>query len=46
MIRGIMESPDGKTVYATAEHHKAAIPTKPEFLERLKSMREEDKSRL
>ncbi|KAM5493036.1 hypothetical protein MaudMau93_001130 [Microsporum audouinii] len=40
MLRGVMESVDGKIVYATAEHHKVATPAKPEFAERLMKERE------
>jgi acyl-coenzyme A thioesterase 13 len=32
LIRGIMCSPDGKTTYATCEHHKVAVPTLPAHL--------------
>jgi len=32
MIRGIMSSPDGKTIYCTCEHHKVAVPTQKEHL--------------
>ncbi len=28
MIRGEMASKDGKTVYATCDHHKVNVPTK------------------
>jgi acyl-coenzyme A thioesterase 13 len=30
-----MCSPDGKTIYATCEHHKVAVPTRPEHLKYL-----------
>ncbi|KAM5455695.1 hypothetical protein MaudCBS49596_001596 [Microsporum audouinii] len=40
MLRGVIESVDGKIVYATAEHHKVATPAKPEFAERLMKERE------
>ncbi|GBF65006.1 hypothetical protein TMEN_7723 [Trichophyton mentagrophytes] len=40
MLRGVMESVDGKIVYATAEHHKVATPAKPEFAEKLMKERE------
>ncbi|KAH8820556.1 HotDog domain-containing protein [Xylogone sp. PMI_703] len=33
MIRGIMTSFDGKTIYCTCEHHKVAVPTQPKHLE-------------
>lgn len=39
MIRGVMESVDGKIVYATAEHHKSALETKPEHVNRLREAR-------
>lgn len=32
LIRGTMESENGKLVYATMEHHKVNVPTKPEHL--------------
>lgn len=32
LIRGEMVSMDGKTTYATCEHHKVAVPTRPEHL--------------
>jgi len=32
MIRGSMSSLDDKTTYATVEHHKVNVPTKPEHL--------------
>lgn len=28
LIRGTMESVDGKTIYATVEHHKVHVPTR------------------
>jgi len=37
MVSATMESPDGGTKYATAQHHKVHVPTRPEFV---KSMRE------
>jgi hypothetical protein len=40
MLAAVMESPDGKTTYATADHHKVAIPTLPEYASRLKHWRE------
>ena len=33
MIRGSMESLDGKIIYATCEQHKVAVPTQPEHLQ-------------
>lgn len=32
MIRGTMESLDGKIIYCTCEHHKVAVPTPAEHL--------------
>lgn len=32
MIRGVMQSPDGKTTYCTCEHHKVSVPTQKEHL--------------
>ena len=49
MLRGVMESPDGKTVYSTAEHHKTRVPSNPEHTGRLKAWREKkskEKSRI
>jgi len=32
MIRGQMTSPDGSVTFCTCEHHKVAVPTRPEHL--------------
>lgn len=32
MISGRMTSTDCKTIYCTCEHHKVAVPTRPEHL--------------
>jgi hypothetical protein len=32
MIRGVMTSLDGKTIYCTCEHHKVSVPTQPDHL--------------
>lgn len=32
LIQGEMVSLDGKTTYATVDHHKVRVPTKPEHL--------------
>lgn len=32
LIRGEMTSEDGSLVYATVEHHKVNVPTKPEHM--------------
>jgi len=32
MISGRITSTDGKTIYCTCEHHKVAVPTRPEHL--------------
>ena len=32
MIRGEMTSVDGKTIFATCEHHKVNVPTRPEHI--------------
>ena len=32
MIRGEMISVDGKTIFATAEHHKVHVPPQPEHI--------------
>lgn len=32
MIRSEMTSEDGKTIYATCEHHKVNVPTRPEHI--------------
>lgn len=34
MIRGKMVSTDGKVIYCTCEHHKVAVPTRPEHLKK------------
>jgi hypothetical protein len=39
LLRGTLESVDGKTVYATCEHHKVNIPILPEHVEARKMMR-------
>ncbi|KAK2750344.1 hypothetical protein FQN57_003824 [Myotisia sp. PD_48] len=50
LLRGTIESVDGKIVYATAEHHKVAVPTKPDHAEHLQELRvsigKESKGRL
>lgn len=40
LLRGVMESLDGKTVYSTAEHHKTRVASKQEYADRLKDWRE------
>ncbi|KAK2781010.1 hypothetical protein FQN53_000861 [Emmonsiellopsis sp. PD_33] len=40
LIGAVMESPDGKVVYATAEHHKVHVPALPEYAARMKEWRE------
>ena len=32
MIRGIMTSLDGKTIYCACEHHKVSVPTQKDHL--------------
>lgn len=32
MIRGVMTSLDGKTIYCTCEHHKVSVPTQKDHL--------------
>lgn len=32
MIRSEMTSTDGKTIFATCEHHKVNVPTRPEHI--------------
>lgn len=32
MIRSEMTSVDGKTIFATCEHHKVNVPTRPEHI--------------
>ncbi|EFW13910.1 hypothetical protein D8B26_005919 [Coccidioides posadasii str. Silveira] len=39
LLRGVMESVDGKTIYATAEHHKVAVDAKPQHANRLRNYR-------
>lgn len=33
MIKGVMTSLDGKTIYCTAEHHKVNTPVQPQHME-------------
>jgi hypothetical protein len=47
LIRGTMESVDGKTRYAVCDHHKVNVPTLPEHLdlkEEMKKSRKEARS--
>jgi len=44
LIRGSMISPDGRTVYATCEHHKVNMPARPDHLKLLDQMRSELRS--
>jgi len=51
LIRGTMESIDGKTIFAVCEHHKVNVPTLPEHLKIREEMRKhrretEQKSKL
>ncbi|ODH48324.1 hypothetical protein GX48_05525 [Paracoccidioides brasiliensis] len=39
LISAVMESPDGKVVYATAEHHKVHVPAQPEYAQRMNEWR-------
>jgi acyl-coenzyme A thioesterase 13 len=32
MIRGVLTSQDGKTIYCTCDQHKVSVPTRPEHL--------------
>ncbi len=32
MIRGVMTSLDGKTIFCTCEHHKVGVPSQPAHL--------------
>ena len=41
MLRGNIESLDGKIVYATCEHHKVHLPSLAEHLELREEMRSE-----
>lgn len=45
LLRGAIESKDGKIVYATAEHHKVSVPALPEFADRLRKYREKSGQR-
>ncbi|OAX82924.1 hypothetical protein ACJ72_02731, partial [Emergomyces africanus] len=40
LISATMESPDGKVVYATAEHHKVHTPALPEYVRKMKEWRQ------
>lgn len=41
LIRGTMASPDGRTVYATCDHHKVNVPVVPHHLALRDEMRAE-----
>jgi hypothetical protein len=40
LIRGTLESLDGKTVYVACDHHKVNVPTLPEHVDMGKEMEE------
>ena len=49
LIRGVMESVDGKTIYAVCDHHKVNVPTLPEHIdlrEEMEQQRKEAKIRI
>jgi hypothetical protein len=49
LIRGVMESVDGKTIYAVCDHHKVNVPTLPEHIDlrgEMEQHREEAKGRV
>jgi acyl-coenzyme A thioesterase 13 len=41
LIRGTLESLDGKTVYAVCDHHKVNVSTLPEHIDLRKEMEEQ-----
>jgi len=43
LIRGTMESVDGKTIYAVCDHHKVNVPTLPEHINLREEMEEQRK---
>lgn len=49
LIRGVIESVDGKTIYAVCDHHKVNVPTLPEHIdlrEEMAQQRKEEKGRV
>lgn len=49
LIRGVMESVDGKIIYAVCDHHKVNVPTLPEHIdlrEEMEQQRRESKGRV
>ena len=45
LIRGLMTSPDGKTIYATCEHHKVNVPPRQGIAELQTAIDDETKRR-
>ena len=43
LIRGVMESVDGKTIYAVCDHHKVNVPTLPEHIDLREEMEQQRK---
>ena len=43
LIRGTMESMDGKTTYTVCDHHKVNVPTLPKHVDWLEEMNQERK---
>lgn len=43
LIRGVMESVDGTTIYAVCDHHKVNVPTLPEHIDLRAEMEEQRK---
>ena len=43
LIRGAIESVDGKTIYAVCDHHKVNVPTLPEHIDLREEMEQQRK---
>jgi acyl-coenzyme A thioesterase 13 len=43
LIRGVIESVDGKTIYAVCDHHKVNVPTLPEHIDLREEMEQQRK---
>jgi acyl-coenzyme A thioesterase 13 len=41
LIRGVMESVDGKIIYAVCDHHKVNVPTLPEHIDLREEMEQQ-----
>jgi hypothetical protein len=43
LIRGVIESVDGKTIYAVCDHHKVNVPTLPGHIDLREEMEQQRK---